>query len=185
MTPTLTGTLPGLLRRCSPVVDADGRTGIVVSDIWLGFANVSWDNCPYLDDEKLKTISLDLSDETGVFHARLWAGTDPERLEVIRAAGVDTSKQAVPVVYQTPAVSTIAPNHGGWRYEDGGYIHESDLRIAGNGMRSWLYRLGQPGIIKELPINITGVKCHGFTVRADVAALMDYADEMIGKEGGE
>jgi NTP pyrophosphatase (non-canonical NTP hydrolase) len=70
---------------------------------------------------------------------------------------------------------------GGWRHEDDGFTHESDLRIAGNGMRSWLYRLGQSGLIQERSCDIAGVKRHGFTVRTDVAELMDYADEMIGK----
>lgn len=78
-------------------------------------------------------------------------------------------------------VSVIAPTHGGWRCEDDGYTHESGWRVSGNGMRSWLLAPPPGGIVKELPVNITGVKCHGFTVRADVAELMDLADEMIAK----
>jgi hypothetical protein len=62
----LTGEIPGLLRRCSPVRLVDDTDRSLVVDrveaprAWVGH----W--------ERLTSLVLDLSDPTGRFHCRLW-----------------------------------------------------------------------------------------------------------------
>lgn len=89
--PLLPGTIPGLLRRCSPVRNLRGtRCGIVLSDLGDGALAVEWD--PTHDEarvvawgepfaERSDLIALDLSDATGRAHAAWWLA-DREGLSV-------------------------------------------------------------------------------------------------------
>lgn len=74
MSPTLPGDLPGLLRRGSPVRDADDpeRIGVVVGTYPRGEVCTHWtwgDTSEVVDRSRLL---LDLSDATGRAHAAWW-----------------------------------------------------------------------------------------------------------------
>lgn len=77
-TPTLPGTIPGLLRPCSPVIVTRGTyvglRGVVVS-IADGLAVVAFDkpSISSLIALGLDDIALDLSDPTGRAHAASWS----------------------------------------------------------------------------------------------------------------
>lgn len=107
-------------------------------------------------------------------NARFIAACDPTTVLAL----LDKIARLQEVINKMTTVEVPQPDHGGWTFEENGYTHESGWRIGGNGMRSWLYRLGVSGIVQEMPCNIRGVTRHGFTVRSDVAALMDLVDAM-------
>ena len=72
---TLPGTIPGLLRKCSPV-NVDGRGGGVVVDKpgdKVGWFRVLCDGCEDEPDaESRSCVHLDLTDATGRAHAAQW-----------------------------------------------------------------------------------------------------------------
>ena len=76
---TLPGTIPGLLRRGSPVFVHD-RAAVVVdlwtNDLgpWVGFCFIDWDDEPAQDGCRAddECLALDLSDPTGRAHAAWW-----------------------------------------------------------------------------------------------------------------
>ena len=72
---TLPGTIPGLLRKCSPV-HVDGRGGGVVVDKpgdKVGWFRVLCDGCEDEPDaESRSCVHLDLTDATGRAHAAWW-----------------------------------------------------------------------------------------------------------------
>jgi len=73
---TLPGTIPGLLRRCSPVIFTEAGTSHVCRAVVEGIQDGHLIRC--LDDAGMVEIvdtlaaDLDLSDPTGRFHAVLW-----------------------------------------------------------------------------------------------------------------
>jgi len=71
----LTGDIPGLLRRCSPLIDpSDGERSVVVSVVeGIGVrCSVERDCRVESYNYTFRSLCLDLSDPTGRFHARLW-----------------------------------------------------------------------------------------------------------------
>lgn len=217
MTP-LPGSLPGLLRRGSPV-SVRGCPMVVLDTCDECVVVVNDDSGrPRIYEEELEDVVLDTSDPTGAFHARLWAGTDPERLKVIREAEVEVPEQdfekaireatgtddgrELAFVVETARLTrereaaltrsllnaTRPPDHGGWRKEpykgnlkhaDCVYVHASGWTVKCLSTVSSLWR---PDGARETyrGQRMQQVTRHGFTVRADVAELMDYADGMIG-----
>ncbi len=69
----LPGTIPGLLRKGSPVVTVEGHRGVVM-DIAPHHDRTGWVrvSCCGLT-RTLPVLSLDLRDPTGAIHAALWA----------------------------------------------------------------------------------------------------------------
>ncbi|NBV62452.1 MAG: hypothetical protein EBR73_15580 [Rhodobacteraceae bacterium] len=71
----LTGDIPGLLRRCSPLIDpSDGERSVVVSVVeGIGVrCSVERDCRVESYNYTFRSLCLDTSDPTGRFHARLW-----------------------------------------------------------------------------------------------------------------
>ena len=78
--PVVHGSVPGLLRRGSPVVVIDGpahflgRRGTVHAlDEW-GQASIAFDGCVSVVIVMLSRLALDLTDRTGRIHAAWWLG---------------------------------------------------------------------------------------------------------------
>ena len=106
----LTGDIPGLLRRCSPVYHtADPGRSMVVDYLdgehaWVGH----W--------ERLSALRLDRSDPTGRFHARLWLAErghdvgNEDRAEVLAWSVLSVWRGG-------PAMPMVA---GEWEYEGEG-----------------------------------------------------------------
>lgn len=71
----LTGEIPGLLRRCSPLIDpSDGERSVVVSVVeGIGVrCSVERDCRVESYNYTFRSLCLDTSDPTGRLHARLW-----------------------------------------------------------------------------------------------------------------
>ena len=90
---TLPGTIPGLLRKCSPV-HVDGRGGGVVVDKpgdKVGWFRVLCDGCEDEPDaESRSCVHLDLTDATGRAHALWWlAAHTPQMYGADPASGCD------------------------------------------------------------------------------------------------
>ena len=71
----LTGEIPGLLRRCSPLIDPNDGERLVVVSIVEGIGvrcSVERDCRVQSYNYTFRSLCLDLSDPTGRFHARLW-----------------------------------------------------------------------------------------------------------------
>jgi hypothetical protein len=74
---TLPGTIPGLLRRGSPVDSADGPT-VCLS----GVRDVRWVDVPG-GELPIDALALDLSDPTGRAHAAWWLADQPDNELVV------------------------------------------------------------------------------------------------------
>jgi len=115
----LTGEIPGLLRRCSPLIDpSDGERSVVVSVVeGIGVrCSVERDCRVESYNYTFRSLCLDLSDPTGRFHARLWLleqGHDvgnEDRAEVLAWSVLSVWRGG-------PAMPMVA---GEWEYEGEG-----------------------------------------------------------------
>lgn len=100
---TLPCSIPGLLRRTSPVVASrtthtnvpKGTRGVALVTIRRKVWQVGWDaagnQAPWSSPAQVSCLALDLSDPTGRWHAAIWAEAHPQYYKA-RVEGVNSSK---------------------------------------------------------------------------------------------
>ena len=95
---TLPGTIPGLLRMCSPVVTPECRRGVVVEPgsvdnglpgyFYVASGGEGGSRLLALDGHPAANLALDLTNLTGRLHAAIWLAEAAWKLRGVRSAAV-------------------------------------------------------------------------------------------------